>query len=91
MISVRRAFFLCLFSFSVSVSLWCMPDESFAATLYVDPYSVDVLKGDTVTLAVRIDTDEGECVNTVDAVISYGGDIQAVDVSRGRSILSLWV
>ncbi len=71
--------------------LFTVPDHSEAATLYVDPFSMDVLKGDTVTVAVRLDTDENECVNAVDAVITYGEGIQAVDVSRGRSILSLWV
>lgn len=72
-------------------AFFAVPENSNAATLYVDPFSTDVLKGDTVTVAVRLDTDESECVNAVDAVITYGEGIQAVDVSRGRSILSLWV
>lgn len=63
-----------------------------AASLYIDPHETSLYRADTVTVAVRLDTDEGECVNTVDAVISYdGGSLQAVDVTRGRSILSLWV
>lgn len=65
--------------------------DSHAASLYIDPILVDVLKADTVTVAVRVDTDEGECINTVDAVITYDDTIHAIDVSRGRSILSLWV
>lgn len=69
----------------------CVPAAGHAASLYIDPISSSVLKGDTVTVAVRLDTEEGECVNTVDAVISYSGGIQAADVSRGKSILSLWV
>lgn len=68
-----------------------VPFGADAATLYVDPFSVDILKGDTVTVAVRLDTDEGECVNAVDAIITYSEGVQAVDVSRGRSIFSLWV
>jgi len=88
MILVARVFFLGVF---FCVAFFSVSQQSFAATLYIDPHSVDVLKGDTVTAAVRLDTDEGECVNTVDAVISYGEDIQAIDISRGRSILSLWV
>jgi hypothetical protein len=44
-----------------------------------------------VTVGVRIDTDEGECINTVDATIHYDGSINAVDISRGDSILSIWV
>jgi hypothetical protein len=42
-------------------------------------------------LNLRIDTDEGECINTVDAVIHYEPSVRAVDVSRGDSILNLWV
>lgn len=89
MISCLRIFFASLFFFLVYFVSAAQTAE--AATLYIDPFSVDVLKGDTVTLAVRLDTDEGECVNTVDSVITYGEGIQAVDVSRGKSILSLWV
>jgi hypothetical protein len=64
---------------------------AFGATLYVEPNSVSVLKGDTISVAVRLDTDEGECINAVDAIISYSEGVEAVDVSRGRSILSIWV
>lgn len=76
------------------VLLWFLllvPRISLGATLYIDPFTAEVLKGDTVTLAVRVDTDEGECINTVDAVLKYSDSVQAIDVSRGRSILSLWV
>ncbi len=69
----------------------CVPHGVFAATLYIDPHSIDVLKGDLVTVAVRLNTDEGECVNAVDAVITYSDSIEAVDISRGKSIMSLWV
>lgn len=62
-----------------------------AASLYVDPNTSNVLKGDTVTVAVRIDTDEGECINAVDVTLAYTDGIQAVDVSTGRSILTLWL
>lgn len=62
-----------------------------AATLYMDPTETHGFRADTVTVNVRIDTDEGECVNTVDAVIEYGPAVSAVDVSTGDSIVSLWV
>jgi hypothetical protein len=68
-----------------------LPLSSHAALLYFEPSEVSVYRGDTVTLALRLDTDEGECINTVDAVISYGEGVRAVDVSRGDSILNLWV
>ncbi len=62
-----------------------------AAFLYFDPPELSVYRGDTVTLRLRIDTDEGECINTVDAIVKYPSSIRAVDVSRGESILSVWV
>ncbi len=66
-------------------------EETSAALLYFDPPQVDMFRGDTVTLGLRIDTDEGECINTVDAVINYDSSVRAIDVSRGSSILNIWV
>jgi hypothetical protein len=57
----------------------------------MDPAAVDLSRGDTIKVSVRLDTDEGECVNVVDGVISYSTNIQPVDISRGASILSMWV
>jgi hypothetical protein len=62
-----------------------------AALLYFDPGAAEVYRGDTITLELRLDTDEGECINTVDAVVHYDPMIKAVDISRGDSILNLWV
>ncbi len=67
------------------------PQCSDAALLYFDPADATVYRGDTVTLSLRIDTDEGECINTIDAVVNYEPSIKAVDVSRGDSILNIWV
>jgi hypothetical protein len=69
----------------------CVPGPAHAALLYFDPGSTEVYRGDTITLALRLDTDEGECINTVDAVIKYDPNIKAVDVSRGSSILNIWL
>ncbi len=68
-----------------------IPAVSHGALLYLDPANPVVYRGDTITMSLRIDTDEGECINTVDAVISYEPGIRAVDVSRGSSILNIWV
>lgn len=80
------------FSFVVAVLLQCaLVPKAEAALLYFDPPATDVFRGDSVTLSLRLDTDEDECVNTVDATIHYDESIRAVDVSRGDSILSIWV
>ena len=67
--------------------------ETQAASLYIDPAFSEMNRGDAKQLAVRLDVDEeaGECVNAVDAVISYSENISVVDISTGDSILTVWV
>lgn len=65
--------------------------QVYGATLYMDPNNAELARGDTLKVSVRLDTDEGECVNVVDGVLSYSENIQPVDISRGASILSMWV
>lgn len=81
-----------VFFFVVALTaLGALPSIGQAALLYLDPDAASVHRGDTLTVSLRLDTDEGECINTVDAVIGYGEGVRAVDVSRGNSILNLWV
>lgn len=75
--------------FIIACSIFTSPTQ--AAFLYFDPLSADIYRGDIISLDVRIDTDEGECINTVDAVIHYEAPIRAVDVALGDSILNVWV
>ena len=46
-----------------------------AATLYMDPNHAELSRGDTLKVSVRLDTDEDECVNVVDGVITYSDNI----------------
>jgi len=89
---MKKVHFLFL---GVIFSLVCfsMPAQLEAASLYLDPPFTDLYRGDAVKLAVRLDTDEitGECVNTVDAVISYSEGVEPVDIATGGSIFSIWV
>ena len=62
-----------------------------AATLYMDPSQAELKRGDTIVVSVRLDAGDDECVNVVDGVITYTENIQPVDISRGQSILSMWV
>ena len=64
-----------------------------AASLYIDPPRAELNRGDAVELSVRLDVDEaaGQCVNAVDAVLTYSENIEPVDVSIGDSIFSIWV
>ena len=76
-------FFFCLLFFSAS--------HTDAALLYIDPSQTTLHRSDTLKLSVRLDTDDDECVNVVDAVIHYSENIEAIDISRGASIMSMWV
>ncbi len=64
-----------------------------AATLYMDPNTVSLNRGDAAKVSIRLDTDEaaGECINAVDAVISYSENIIPVDITVGKSIFPIWV
>ncbi len=77
--------------FVLGLFLCALPAQ--AATLYIDPPQPTLNRGDAVTLAVRVDTDEaaGECINAIDGVITYSDGINPVDISLGESILPVWV
>ncbi len=80
--------------FTVLVAIACLyAPHSEAATLYMDPNTASLNRGDAVKISVRLDTDEaaGECINAIDAVISYSDSIIPVDISVGKSILPIWV
>lgn len=82
-----RTFAISFFGFLFFVSSFSV---SYAANLYVEPQSGTYSQGNTFTVKVRLDNQD-ECVNAVDVYISYPKDIiQAVDVGRGDSILTLW-
>ena len=79
--------------FFLLVPLLFFTHTTYAASLYMDPANATLFRGDSVTVAVRLDTDEasGECVNTIDGVITYDDSVIPVDISVGKSILSMWV
>lgn len=81
---IARLFVLCLCAFSLTAQ---------AATIYVDPAFKTLNRGDAMTTAVRImpDREASECINVIDAVLTYSDNIQPVDVSIGKSILNVWV
>lgn len=75
------------------VLLMFFVSQAEAATLYIDPGVATLNRGDSITASVRIMPDQGagECINAVDAVITYTDNIQPVDVSIGKSILNVWL
>ncbi len=83
--------FTLLFVLGVFFVAGAQAPQAHAASLYMDPASTTLKRGDTMKVSVRIDAGNDECINVVDAVISYTENIQPVDISRGSSILSMWV
>ena len=81
------------YAFLFALLLVTFPVVSQAATLYMDPPTADLSRGDSVTVNVRLDTDEaaGECVNAVNGIITYSDNVILADASIGQSIFPLWV
>ncbi len=77
----------------IGVLLLVAPTLVEAATLYIDPGTATLYRGDSLTAAIRIMPDQAnaECINAADIVITYPEGIMPVDVSIGRSIFSVWV
>ncbi|MBP6881043.1 MAG: hypothetical protein KBC35_00230 [Candidatus Pacebacteria bacterium] len=73
--------------------LAAFPAVTQAASLYIDPATSQLNRGDSITMAIRLDVDEvaGECINAIDGVITYTSNIEPVDISIGDSILRMWV
>lgn len=64
-----------------------------AASLYIDPAFRTIGRGDSITMSVRLDTNEAEeeCINAVDGIINYPDTLIPVDISIGDSIFPVWV
>ena len=82
-----------IFTFLGLAVIFLLPLFANAAALYIDPPISTLYRGDAVNYAIRLDVDEelGECINAVDAVVSYPANLDPVDVSIGNSIFSMWI
>ncbi|UZE92898.1 MAG: hypothetical protein IB617_01925 [Candidatus Nealsonbacteria bacterium] len=79
--------------FLVFVFIFSFLDFNYsqATVLYLEPAKGEYYQDDTFIIEARIDT-EGECINTVEANLSFPLNIlEAVDFSLGNSILIFWV
>lgn len=75
----------------MGLSLFLVPTFSVAATIYLDPETATIGRGDTFVMSVRVDNQD-ECINAGEVEVLYPSDsLRAVDFSRGSSIFSLWV
>jgi hypothetical protein len=83
----RNSFFIII----IILFLLLIPLPGRAAVLYLEPSEGEYYQRDTFIVKLKIDT-EGECINTVDANLSFSQDIlEAIDFSKGSSILIIWL
>lgn len=70
--------------------LLLVPFSASAAVLYIDPDAGTVSPDHMFAVNIRVD-EQGQCLNVFDVTLRYPTDsVEAVTVSRGRSIMSLW-
>ncbi len=76
--------------FSITILWTFLPLGAGAVSFYLEPSEGQYQAGDTILVEIKIDT-EGKCVNAVKADLSFSQILNAVDFSRGQSIITLWV
>lgn len=68
-----------------------LPSIAEGATLYLMPQSQTIYQGDSFISEIRLDT-EGEEINTTQVGLTLPQNLlEAIDFSKGGSILALWV
>ena len=73
------------------VSFILFPVTTLAAKLYLEPAEGEYQPGDVFIVDIKIDT-KGECINTIEANLSFSQDILKADnFSQGQSIITIWV
>ncbi|MFC1663758.1 hypothetical protein ACFL0A_01385 [Patescibacteria group bacterium] len=70
--------------------LFSIPFVTEAVTLYLEPSQGEYQPGDTFGVEIKIDTKE-ECINAIEANLSFSQILKTVDFSQGQSIITLWV
>lgn len=75
----------------VGVSFVLSPVGVQAAALYLDPNEAILERGDHATVSMRIDVLPDECINAVDVTLRFTENIEVVDISRARSLFTVWL
>ena len=84
-------FFKLLQIFLGLIFICTIPTLTEAAVLYLEPAEGEYHQSDTFIAEVRINP-EGECINTIQADLTFLKDILEVeDLSAGNSIISVWI
>ena len=76
--------------FILIISFITIPNITQAAVLYIETESNSYYQGDTFIVEARVETEE--CINTIEADLSFPQDIlEVIDFSQGNSILVIWL
>lgn len=79
------------YGYLLVVLFFVFPFSVSSALLYMDPSEGMISSDQMFTVDIRVDNQD-QCVNVFDVKIKYPFDeVEIVTVSRGKSILSLWV
>jgi len=82
---MKKIFFVLILSFLA------LPSLLQAATLSLDSYNDEYYLGDSFLLNIFLDVDD-ECINTIEAKISFPRDILSFDgFISGDSLISVWI
>lgn len=75
----------------ILLSSFVFTEQALAVSFYTEP-AIGTLKiGDSKTVPIRVAVEKDECINTTDVVLEYSKNLNPVDISIGKSILSVWV
>jgi len=73
------------------ISLFLTPTAN-ATTLYFDPSPANFGPGDSFGVNLKINNEEGECINAGEVQLKFPKDkLQLEDFSTGESLFSLWI
>lgn len=75
----------------VMISFLAFTEQAFAVSLYTEPAVGTLRIGDTKIIPIRLAVEKDECINVADVVLEYSENINPIDISIGKSILSIWV
>lgn len=79
-------------SFIALAAMLFIPFSAKAATLYLDPVTVEAGPEDIFEVQVKVGLGEGECINAANIGLVFPAEVVAVkDFNSGESIFSLWV
>ncbi len=62
-----------------------------AAELYLDPANATVALEETFSFKIKIDVDNGECINSGEVMVNFPESLSFKDFSVAESIFSLWI